>query len=128
MLPLPREALRPRCSFLRPAASDLTTTRQQGRIDELLAPFTRFRAGGLLRYAILAAGLAAMTAMTVPDFDRPTWIVGLLWIGLGFSSVEDGQMWHAAAGVSFGLLLGATYLWPRSAPASHGARDTSPSA
>ena len=44
-------------------------------------------------------------------------VLAVLWIGLGFSSVEDGQMWHAAAGVSFGLLLGATYLWPRSAPA-----------
>ena len=88
MLPLPREALRPRCSFIRQAASYLTTTMQQGRIDELLAPFTRFRAGGVLRYAILAAGLAAMTAMTVPGFERPTWIVGLLWTCLGFFALE----------------------------------------
>ena len=88
MLPLPREALRPRCSFIRQAASYLTTTMQQGRIDELLAPFTRFRAGGVLRYAILAAGLAAMTAMTVPGFERPAWIVGLLWTCLGFFALE----------------------------------------
>lgn len=29
-----------------------------------------------------------MMAMTVPDFDRPSWIVGLLWIGLGFFTLE----------------------------------------
>ena len=44
-------------------------------------------------------------------------VLAVLWIGMGFESVEDGRMWHAAAHVSLGLLLGATYFWPGSAPA-----------
>jgi hypothetical protein len=36
------------------------------------------------------------------------------WVAIGFMSVEDGRMWHAAACVALGLLWGVSYMWPRS--------------
>lgn len=42
-------------------------------------------------------------------------VLAVVWVGLGFWAVEDGDMWRAAATILFGALLGATYLWPTSA-------------
>lgn len=41
-------------------------------------------------------------------------LVALGWVGLGFWAIEGGEMWRGAAAVLLGVLMGATYLWPRS--------------
>ncbi|MDR7253993.1 hypothetical protein J2X46_002983 [Nocardioides sp. BE266] len=41
-------------------------------------------------------------------------VLGVGWIGIGFWSVKDDQMWHAAACVSLGLLWLACFVWPGS--------------
>ena len=58
--------------------------------------------------------------MTDPDDARPRGrpVVALIavgWVALGFMSIEDGRMWHGAAGVALGALCLLTYLWPDSA-------------
>lgn len=47
---------------------------------------------------------------------RPiTMVIAVVWVGLGFWAVEDGDMWRGAAGVALGLLFLSTWLWPESA-------------
>lgn len=41
-------------------------------------------------------------------------LLGVGWIGIGFWSVKDGEMWHAAACVALGLLWLASFTWPGS--------------
>ena len=44
-------------------------------------------------------------------------VLAAAWVGIGFQSVENGRMWHAAACVALGVAWGVAYLWPRSAVA-----------
>ncbi|MBS2939521.1 hypothetical protein KDN32_17400 [Nocardioides sp. J2M5] len=41
-------------------------------------------------------------------------VLAVLWVGLGFSAIDDGDMWRGAAGVALGAMTAATYLWPDS--------------
>jgi hypothetical protein len=42
-------------------------------------------------------------------------VLAVGWVALGFWSIEDGRMWHGAAGVALGTLTMISYLWPDSA-------------
>lgn len=41
-------------------------------------------------------------------------VLAIVWVGLGFVAIEDGDMWRAAAAVAVGALTGAMYWWPES--------------
>lgn len=41
-------------------------------------------------------------------------VIALLWVGLGFWAIEDGDMWRGAAGVALGALWAWSYLRPDS--------------
>ena len=55
-----------------------------------IAPFRRLGASSLARYVVLAVGLAAMTAFTIPDLPESADILlqGCLWCCLGYFAVE----------------------------------------
>jgi len=54
------------------------------------APIRRFGASSLARLVVLAAGLAAMTALTIPDLPRSAnaWLGACLWCCLAYFAVE----------------------------------------
>jgi len=60
----------------------------QHHIEELLGLFGALRRGAyrIVQYSVLAVGLAAMTAMTVPDLHAGSriWLAVTLWCCLGF--------------------------------------------
>jgi voltage-gated potassium channel len=64
----------------------------QRRFENLLSQFGPFRRGAyrILEYSVLAVGLAAMTAMTVPDLraELRTELTISLWCCLGFLACE----------------------------------------
>lgn len=41
-------------------------------------------------------------------------VLAVLWVGLGFWAIEDGDMWRGAAGVALGALWAWSYLRPDS--------------
>lgn len=41
-------------------------------------------------------------------------VFAVVWVGLGFWAVEDGDMWRGAAGVALGVLWAWSYLQPES--------------
>ncbi|SED25568.1 hypothetical protein SAMN04489844_4027 [Nocardioides exalbidus] len=42
-------------------------------------------------------------------------MIAVGWVALGFSAIEDGDMWRGAVTVGLGALWGSMYLWPESA-------------
>jgi len=64
----------------------------QHRLEKSLSRFEPFRSGAYraLQYFVLAAGLAAMTATTVPELPSAlrTWLAVSLWCCLGFFAGE----------------------------------------
>jgi voltage-gated potassium channel len=76
------------------------------------APLRRFGASSLAGYAVLAVGLSAMTALTVPDLRRSAsiWLNASLWCCLAYFAVESGIRARAAfrAGRPRSYLLSAT--------------------
>jgi voltage-gated potassium channel len=64
----------------------------QHRIDELLSVFGLLKRSAyrIVQYCVLAIGLTAMTAMTLPDLSTrsATWLAVTLWCCLGFFAVE----------------------------------------
>jgi voltage-gated potassium channel len=62
------------------------------RIEELFGRFGPLKrsAYGIAQYSVLAVGLAAMTAMTLPDLGARwgTWLAVALWCCLGFFAAE----------------------------------------
>lgn len=62
------------------------------RIEDLLPQFALFKSGTyrVLQYSVLAVGLAAMTAMTIPDLpaELRTWLAISLWCCLGCLACE----------------------------------------
>ena len=56
------------------------------------APLRRFGASALTRYLVLAVGLIAMTAFTVPELrngDAGTWLTVCLWCCLAYFAIES---------------------------------------
>jgi hypothetical protein len=41
-------------------------------------------------------------------------VIAVVWVGLGFWAVEDGDMWRGATGVALGVLWAWSYLQPES--------------
>jgi voltage-gated potassium channel len=64
----------------------------QHRIDELLSVFGLLRRSAyrIVQYCVLAIGLTAMMAMTIPDLGArsATWLAVTLWCCLGFFAAE----------------------------------------
>ena len=64
----------------------------QHRIDELLSVFGLLRRSAyhIVQYGVLAIGLTAMMAMTIPDLGArlETWLAVTLWCCLGFFAAE----------------------------------------
>ena len=56
------------------------------------APFRRFGTSTLLRFVVLAVGLMAMAAITVPDFRASAGVIlnVCLWLCLGYFAIETG--------------------------------------
>ena len=61
-----------------------------GTIAHLTAPLRRFGGSSLGRFAVLAVGLAAMTAYTVPSLESAAgvWLAACLWCCLAYFAVE----------------------------------------
>ncbi len=59
-------------------------------IASYTAPLRRFGASSLARLVVLAVGLSAMTAYTIPDLQRSAslWLEACLWCCLAFFAVE----------------------------------------
>ncbi len=78
------------------------------------APLRRFGASSLARLCVLAVGLIAMTALTVPDLQRSAggWLGGCLWCCLAYFLVESvGRAGGAfRAGTAASVLLSPTGL------------------
>ncbi len=68
----------------------MTGNRALTRLAQLAAPLRRFGASFLARLCVLAAGLVAMTILTVPDLPKPvaTWLQACLWCCLVFFTAE----------------------------------------
>ncbi len=83
----------------------------QHHIEELFSLFGPLRrsAYAIVQYSVLAIGLAAMTAMTVPDLGAQwrTWLALTLWCCLGFFAAELAiKSWPGAgAKTAAGYLL-----------------------
>ena len=62
-------------------------------------PIRRFGASSFGRFAVLAIGLGAMTAYTVPDLAKSAgvWLNACLWCCLGYFAVEGFARYRAAA-------------------------------
>ena len=78
----------------------------QNRIDELLSVFGLLRRSAyrIVQYCVLAIGLMAMTAMTLPDLGprSATWIAVTLWCCLGFFAAElTIKSWPRADAASY---------------------------
>jgi voltage-gated potassium channel len=60
-------------------------------IGHFTAPLRRFGASSLGRLAVLGIGLAAMTAMSIPDVQKSAniWLSACLWSCLGYFAVES---------------------------------------
>ena len=73
------------------------------------APIRRFGASSLGRFVVLAIGLGAMTAYTVPDLTKLAsgWLSACLWCCLAYFAVEGFVRYQAAsqAGTSRSYLL-----------------------
>jgi voltage-gated potassium channel len=63
------------------------------------APIRRFGASSFGRFTVLAIGLAAMTAYTVPELAKPAsgWLNACLWCCLAYFAVEGSVRYRAAA-------------------------------
>ncbi len=63
------------------------------------SPIRRFGASSAGRFVVLAIGLAAMTAYTVPDLANPAggWLSASLWCCLAYFAVEAFVRYRAAA-------------------------------
>ena len=68
------------------------------RFIRLTAPIRSFGASNSARTAVLALGLAAVTAYTVPDLQRMAggWLNACLWACLGYFTIDSGARAHAA--------------------------------
>jgi voltage-gated potassium channel len=57
------------------------------------APIRRFGASSMARLSVLVLGLAALSAYTVPDLQRPAgdWLAACLWCCLGYFAI-DGML------------------------------------
>ena len=60
-----------------------------GSIAQLTAPLRRFGASSFARIVVLAVGLLAMTAYTVPGLQNAPGLVACLWCCLGYFAVES---------------------------------------
>jgi voltage-gated potassium channel len=63
------------------------------------APLRRFGGSALTRYLVLAGGLIAMTAFTVPELrnsDAGTWLTVCLWCCLAYFAIESAGRIRAA--------------------------------
>jgi voltage-gated potassium channel len=69
-----------------------------GKFARLTVPMRRFGASNSARTAVLALGLAAITAYTVPDLQRMAagWLNACLWACLGYFAIDSGARAHAA--------------------------------
>ena len=69
-----------------------------GKFARLTAPIRRFGASNSARTAVLALGLAAVTAYTVPDLQRTAggWLNACLWACLCYFAIDSGARAHAA--------------------------------
>jgi voltage-gated potassium channel len=74
------------------------------KVTQYSAPLRRFRASALARYLVLAAGMMAMTAFTVPELGAAAgiWLNVVLWCCLAYFAV-DGALraearWRAGKG------------------------------
>ena len=69
-----------------------------GKFAHLTAPIRRFGASNSARTAVLALGLAAVTAYTVPDLQRTAggWLNACLWACLCYFTIDSGARAHAA--------------------------------
>jgi voltage-gated potassium channel len=70
------------------------------RLAHHAAPFRRLGASSPARYVVLAVGLAAMTAFTIPDLPESADILlqGCLWCCLAYFAVEGADRARAAFG------------------------------
>lgn len=91
------------------------------RIDDLIAQFEPARRGTfrIMQYCILAVGLAAMTAMTVPAAraEAGFWLTAALWLCTGFFAFELAlKAWVSlSSGPRTGSAGAPNYLWSGSA-------------
>ncbi len=60
------------------------------KLAHYTAPFRRFGASSLARFVVLAVGLCAMTAFTIPDLAKSAsvWLSACLWCCLAYFAVE----------------------------------------
>ena len=68
------------------------------KLARLTAPIRRFGASNTARTAVLALGLVAVTAYTVPELQRTAggWLDACLWSCLGYFAIDSGARAHAA--------------------------------
>jgi len=68
------------------------------KFARLTAPIRRFGASNTARTAVLALGLVAVTAYTVPELQRTAggWLDACLWSCLGYFAIDSGARAHAA--------------------------------
>ena len=68
------------------------------KFARLTAPVRRFGASNTARTAVLALGLVAVTAYTVPELQRTAggWLDACLWSCLGYFAIDSGARAHAA--------------------------------
>jgi len=76
-----------------------------GKFAGLAAPMRRFGASTSARTAVLALGLAAVTAYTVPELQRAAggWLAACLWACLGYFAIDSGVRAQAAIQAGNGL-------------------------
>ena len=82
----------------------------QHQIEELLGLFGALKRNAyrIVQFSVLAVGLAAMTAMTVPELHARwwVWIAVTLWCCLGFFAGElVVKSWYSAAGTAARIYL-----------------------
>lgn len=82
------------------------------RLAQYTAPLRRFGASSLARHTVLAIGLSAMTALTLPDLSATAsgWLNACLWSCLAYFAVESGVRARTAhrAGATARYLRSAT--------------------
>jgi voltage-gated potassium channel len=68
------------------------------KFARLTAPIRRFGASDTARTAVLALGLVAVTAYTVPELQRTAggWLDACLWSCLGYFAIDSGARAYAA--------------------------------
>jgi voltage-gated potassium channel len=81
-----------------PRATGLKVSFKPVEFARLAAPIRRFGASTSARTAVLALGLAAVTAYTVPELQREAggWLDACLWACLGYFAIDSGVRAHAA--------------------------------